>query len=173
MGGGAAGGPTSAEKAEEIKRKLKASFTVFELETKDKRGMCDEREVPTIVRSLGLNPSQEQLRDIITEVRGDDNATGYVDYARFEKVMLRVMTEQMNEYTRDTEEKLLRAFRAFDPEGKGYIDGEWLKNLCMTRGDAFRPEEATNMLGAAADEATGHIYYEDFVELLANDGRDI
>ena len=40
--------------------------------------MCDEREIPTIVRSLGLNPSQEQLRDIITELRGEDSLSGYV-----------------------------------------------------------------------------------------------
>lgn len=67
----------------------------------------------------------------------------------------------------------MRAFRAFDPEGKGYIDGDYLKNLLMTRGDSFRPKEAQEMLVAAAvDEATGHIYYEDFAALLANDGRE-
>jgi hypothetical protein len=46
------------------------------------------------VRSLGLNPTQEQLRDIITELRGEDSLSGYVEYERFEKVMLRVLTEQ-------------------------------------------------------------------------------
>ena len=34
----------------------------------------------------------------------------------------------------------MRAFRAFDPEDKGYIDGEYLKNMLMTRGDSFRPK---------------------------------
>ena len=75
------------------------------------------------------------------------------------------------EYTRDSEEKIMRAFRAFDPEGKGYIDGEYLKNLLMTRGDSFRPKEAQEMLAVAVDEGTGHIYYEDFAKLLAEDGR--
>jgi Ca2+-binding EF-hand superfamily protein len=65
----------------------------------------------------------------------------------------------------------MRAFRAFDPEGKGYIDGEYLKNMLMTRGDAFRPKEAQEMLAAVEEEASGHIYYEDFAALLANDGR--
>jgi hypothetical protein len=64
------------------------------LQTKDKRGQCDEREIPTIVRSLGLNPTQEQLRDIITELRGEDSMSGYVEYERFEKTMMRVLTEQ-------------------------------------------------------------------------------
>lgn len=46
------------------------------------------------MRSLGLNPTQEQLRDIITELRGEESLSGYVDYERFEKVMMRVLTEQ-------------------------------------------------------------------------------
>lgn len=75
------------------------------------------------------------------------------------------------EYTRDNEEKIMRAFRAFDPEGKGYIEGEYLKNILMTRGDSFRPKEAQEMLAAAVEESSGRIYYEDFAALLANDGR--
>jgi hypothetical protein len=31
-------------------------------------------------------------------------------------------------------------------QNKGYIDGEFLKNTLMTRGDAFRPEEVTELL---------------------------
>jgi len=96
--------PMSAEQLEQLealKKNVKSVFQLVELETKDKRGMCDEREIPTIVRSLGLNPSQEQLRDIITELRGEDSLSGYVEFERFEKVMMRVLTEQQNDFTRD------------------------------------------------------------------------
>jgi hypothetical protein len=31
-------------------------------QTKDKRGMVDEREIPTIIRSLGVNPTQVRCR---------------------------------------------------------------------------------------------------------------
>jgi hypothetical protein len=31
-------------------------------QTKDKRGMVDEREIPTIIRSLGVNPTQVRRR---------------------------------------------------------------------------------------------------------------
>ena len=124
------------------------------------------------MRSLGLNPTQEQLRDIITELRGEDSMSGFVEFERFEKVMMRVLTEQQNDFTRDSEDKILRAFRAFDPEGKGYIDGEYLKNLLLTRGDAFRPKEAQEMLAAAVEEQSGRVYYEVFAKLLAEDGRE-
>lgn len=85
------------EQHEKLKKEVKSVFQLVELQTKDRRGQCDEREIPTIVRSLGLNPTQEQLRDIITELRGEDSEesmSGYVEYERFEKVMMRVLTEQ-------------------------------------------------------------------------------
>mmetsp|Transcript_30648 Transcript_30648/g.97869 ORF Transcript_30648/g.97869 Transcript_30648/m.97869 type:complete len:123 (+) Transcript_30648:477-845(+) len=122
---------------------------------------------------MGLNPTQDQLRYFIEEVRGEDSTSGLVEYDRFEKVIVKALTDRKGEFLRDSETKLMRAFRAFDPENKGYIDGENLKNLLMTQGDAFRPEEATEMLSAAVDENTGYIYYEDFAGLLANDGRDL
>lgn len=79
---------------------------------------------------------------------------------------------RQDDYKRDNEEKIMRAFRAFDPEGKGFIDGEYLKNMLMARGDSFRPKEAQEMLAAAVEESSGRIYYEDFAALLANDGRE-
>lgn len=161
----------SFEQLETIKRRIKDSFGLFEIETKEKRGMVDEREIPTIIRSLGINPAQDQLRDLITEIRGEENTTGCVEFDRFEKVMVRILTDEANSYKRDNEEKILRAFRAFDPDNKGYIDGDFLKNLLMTKGDAFRPEEVTELLSVACDEVTGNIYYEDYAELLGSDGR--
>lgn len=59
---------------------------------------------------------QDQLRDLITEIRGEENTTGCVEYDRFEKVIIRVFTDDAVAYKRDTDEKILRAFRAFDPE---------------------------------------------------------
>ena len=42
-----------------------------------------------------------------------------VNYESFERVVERVLKAQPREYARDSEEKLLRAFRALDPAGNG------------------------------------------------------
>mmetsp|Transcript_30649 Transcript_30649/g.97876 ORF Transcript_30649/g.97876 Transcript_30649/m.97876 type:complete len:119 (+) Transcript_30649:477-833(+) len=76
---------------------------------------------------MGLNPTQDQLRYFIEEVRGEDSTSGLVEYDRFEKVIVKALTDRKGEFLRDSETKLMRAFRAFDPENKGYIDGENLK----------------------------------------------
>jgi len=126
-----------------------------------------------VVRSLGFNPTQAQLRGILQEVRDPDVDTGYVQYDRFEKCMLRIVTEKQMEFLRDNEDKLLRAFKAFDPDDKGFIDPDYLKDVLTSRGDAFREEEVKELMSAAIDSKTGNIFYEDFAEVLAADGRVI
>ena len=53
-----------------LKLRAKAAFSLVELQTKETRGKCDEREIPMLCRTLGLNPTQEQLLAIVEELRG-------------------------------------------------------------------------------------------------------
>ena len=48
--------------------------------------MCDVREVPTIVRHLGIFPTEIELRDMITEIE-DEESTVLIRFERFEKMM--------------------------------------------------------------------------------------
>ena len=78
---------------------------------------------------------------------GDDNASGMVEYERFDEVMVRTLLEHARDYRRDTEERVLRAFKAFDPDDKGYIEVEALRTLLTSRGDSFVQQEARGELG--------------------------
>ena len=48
-------------------KKIKKAFDVFDQQGNE---TCDAREVGSILRSLNIYPSQEQLANIIKEVRG-------------------------------------------------------------------------------------------------------
>ena len=50
------------------------------------------------------------------------------------------------ELIRDDYHKIMRAFRALDPEKKGYLDGEFLGNILSARGEAFSTQETAAML---------------------------
>ena len=175
-----------------LKLRVKDAFSLVELQTKETRGKCDEREVPMLCRTLGLNPTQEQLVAIVEELRGvtsvgaDDtgadtktsNTTGYVPYQRFEDVMLDLLTVRKLEFQRDNEQTIIRAFKSFDPNGDGFIDAAHLKNLLATQGNVFDETEVEAFLEAAVEptgddteKEIGKIYYEEFANLLANDGR--
>jgi hypothetical protein len=59
------------------------------------------REIGTIVRSLGLCPSEAELRELLLEVQSffathplkcdEEESTGYIKYARFEPALTRII----------------------------------------------------------------------------------
>ncbi|KAJ3300248.1 Dynein regulatory complex protein 8 [Borealophlyctis nickersoniae] len=101
------------------------------------------REVGTIIRSLNVYPSEDQLRGWIKEME-EDEPTGYVTYEKFFKVAMRVLTS--NTYARDDEEKLYRAFLALDAEKKGYLTPDELRGFMTGEGEPFTTEEIDEML---------------------------
>lgn len=149
-----------AARLEKIAKDIKEKFALFD---RDARGHCDVREIGTIVRALGACPSELELRDIITEVEEED-PTGFIRFEKFERTMTRVLME--NQYARDPEDKLLAAFKAIDTEGKGYVDGEKLRELLTSKGEKFSADEIEDMLAFAADAATGQVHYDDYITLL-------
>ena len=142
----------------EIFRSIKEGFALFDPE---KKGMCDVREIGTIVRHLGINPTEIELRDMITEIE-EEEPTGFIAFERFERMMQRIMLE--NQYPRDSEEKLLRAFRTLDPENKGYVEADKIRTLLTTHGERFSQEEIEDFLHFAVDAESGVLHYEGALE---------
>ena len=144
----------------EVYKAIKDGFALFD---PDGKGQCDVREIGTIVRHLGICPTEIELRDMITEIE-EEEPTGFINFDRFERMMSRVLLE--NQYPRDGEEKLLRAFRTLDPDNKGYVEAEKLRTLLTTHGERFSPEEIDDFLNFAVDAESGHLHYEDYVNLV-------
>ena len=70
-------------------------------------------------------------------------------------------------YPRDSEEKLLRAFRTLDPDNKGYVEAEKVRTLLTTHGERFSQEEIDDFLNFAVDADSGLLHYEDYVNACA------
>lgn len=67
---------------------LKEAFLVFD---KDGDGTISAKELETILKSLGQNPTEEELKEMIKEVDADNNGT--VDFSEF----LTMMAGQMKD----------------------------------------------------------------------------
>ncbi|KAK7248249.1 calmodulin [Aureococcus anophagefferens] len=65
------------------------------------------------MRSLGQNPTEAELADMINEVDADGNGT--IDFPEFLTMMARKMKDT------DSEEEILEAFKVFDKGGNGFI----------------------------------------------------
>jgi len=146
----------------ERKKRIKDAFKVFDEENND---IADVREVGTIMRSLGINPTEKELHGMLAQME-EDEPTGFVKYEKFEPVVLKCI--QDNEIPTDGEEDLIRAFKALDTEGKGYLTADELRELLTKNEEHFSNDEITEMLAFAVDAETGHCVYTDYSEKCAN-----
>ena len=89
----------------------KEAFQIFD---KHGEGVISSKELGTIMRSLGVNPSDEDLKEIIENFDNDKN-NNLIDFNSF----LIIMAKRKNDI--DKEEDLLEAFRVFDKENNGKI----------------------------------------------------
>nr|ACO09945.1 Calmodulin [Osmerus mordax] len=88
---------------EEQIAEFKEAFSLFD---KDGDGTITTKELGTVMRSLGQNPTEAELQDMINEVDADGNGT--IDFPEFLTMMARKMKDT------DSEEEIREAFRVFD-----------------------------------------------------------
>ena len=71
---------------EEQIAEFKEAFSLFD---KDGDGVITTKELGTVMRSLGQNPTEAELADMINEVDADGNGT--IDFPEFLSMMARKM----------------------------------------------------------------------------------
>ncbi|CAL8256419.1 unnamed protein product [Boreogadus saida] len=91
---------------EEQIAEFKEAFSLFD---KDGDGTITTKELGTVMHSLGQNPTEAELQDMINEVDAD----GTIDFPEFLTMMARKMKDT------DSEEEIREAFRVFDKSGSG------------------------------------------------------
>ena len=85
--GGYGDGDRKAARTLEVQKMIKDAFSLFD---KDSKGVCDVREVGTVVRHLGICPTEIELRDMITEIE-EEEPTGFIRFEKFERMMSRIL----------------------------------------------------------------------------------
>ena len=115
---------TSEQLTEEQISEFKEAFALFD---KDGDGTITTKELGTVMRSLGQNPTEAELQDMINEVDADGNGT--IDFPEFLTLMARKIKDT------DTEEELREAFKVFDRDGNQLISAADLRQILTTLGD--------------------------------------
>merc|ERR1711998_395163 len=145
-----------------LKERISKAFKVFDEENNN---IADVREVGTIMRSLGVNPTEKELHGMLAQME-EDEPTGFVKYEKFEPVVVKAIED--NEIPTDSEEDIIRAFRALDTDGKGYLTTEELRDLLTKNEEHFSADEISEMLAFAVDPETGNCNFTEYAEKVAN-----
>jgi calmodulin len=111
-----------------------------------------------ISRSLGQNPTEAELQDMINEVDADGNGT--IDFPEFLTMMARKMKDT------DSEEEIKEAFKVFDKDGNGFISAAELRHVMTNLGEKLTDEEVDEMIREADIDGDGQINYEEFVKMM-------
>ncbi|XP_076057376.1 calmodulin-alpha isoform X2 [Oratosquilla oratoria] len=135
---------------EEQIAEFKEAFSLFD---KDGDGTITTKELGTVMRSLGQNPTEAELQDMINEVDADGNGT--IDFPEFLTMMARKMKDT------DSEEEIREAFRVFDKDGNGFISAAELRHVMTNLGEKLTDEEVDEMIREADIDGDGQVNYED------------
>ncbi|PKC60368.1 calmodulin [Rhizophagus irregularis] len=128
--------------SEEQIAEFKEAFSLFD---KDNDGTITTKELGTVMRSLGQNPTEAELQDMINEVDADGNGT--IDFPEFLTMMA-------------------QAFKVFDKDGNGFISAAELRHVMTNLGEKLTDEEVDEMIREADVDGDGQINYEEFVKMM-------
>ena len=159
-------------------------------------GTITTKELGTVMRSLGQNPTEAELMDMIQEVGFAFHNWSLLTtcvYKHLERVFLTFFfcrrfcvifvqidadgsgTIDFPEFLTmmarkmkdtDSEEEILEAFKVFDKDGNGFISAAELRHIMTNLGEKLTDEEVDEMIREADIDGDGQINYEEFVKMM-------
>uniref|UniRef100_A0A674N7T9 Troponin C, skeletal muscle n=1 Tax=Takifugu rubripes TaxID=31033 RepID=A0A674N7T9_TAKRU len=142
---------------EEMIAEFKAAFDMFDT---DGGGDISTKELGTVMRMLGQNPSREELDAIIEEV--DEDGSGTIDFEEFLVMMVQQLKEDQ---AGKSEDELSECFRIFDKNGDGFVDREEFGAILHLTGEQVTEEDIDEMFGESDTNKDGKIDFDGKSEL--------
>eukprot|EP00461_Guttulinopsis_vulgaris_P001510 UN01510 len=135
---------------------FKEAFSLFD---RDNDGSITAKELGTVMRSLGQNPTDSELQDIIAEFDADGNGT--IDFTEFLTMMEKKLRQAETE-----DDEIREAFRVFDKNGDGFISAAELRHVMTNLGEKLTQDEVDEMIREADLDNDGQIDWNEFVRMM-------
>ncbi|VUZ41943.1 unnamed protein product [Hymenolepis diminuta] len=145
-----------------INDKIFKAFVIFDQEGNK---TVNDKDIGTILRSLGLCPTETELTDLINQLENNP-PNGIVSYERLLPVVRDILLS--GKFGILPKEEIIRAFQVFDPKKTGFVDQEVLREHLLIKGESFTLEEVNEMLFCATDPSKNKIDYHEYAARLAD-----
>ena len=131
----------------------------FNMIDQNRDGFIDKEDLHDMLASLGKDPTEEYLEEMMRCSPGPINFT----------MFLTMFGEKLN--GTDPEDVIKNAFACFDLENTGYINEDRLRELLTTMGDRFTDEEVDDMYMGAPIK-NGNFDYNAFTRILKHGTKE-
>lgn len=138
-------------------QEFKEAFNMIDA---NKDQMIDQSDLAEIYASLGKNPTDRELDEMIKMAPGPINFTMFLTMFG-EKLM-----------GTDPEDVIKNAFQCFDDNGDGKINDEYLRELLTTMGDRFTDDQVDQLFHDAPISNNGDFNYVEFTKQLKHGKKD-
>jgi len=120
-------------------------------------GMVPSKQVGEVLRALGTNPTEAEVRKLVQSQKNDDR----ISFEEFLPIFQTVSSKKIT----DTADDFVEGLRHFDKDGNGYISSAELRHMLTSLGEKMTEEEAEVLIHGQED-STGNINYEEFVKMV-------
>ena len=114
-------------------KEIKAKFAIFDA---DDSGQINAAELATVLRAVGLNPTEHHVQELLEEYDADDS--GALSFAEF----ARLYVEEL-ESVEEADRLFKNAFQFFDKDGNGEISLVEFRTVLTQLGDPMDDDEVS------------------------------
>uniref|UniRef100_A0A8C5KWR3 EF-hand domain-containing protein n=2 Tax=Jaculus jaculus TaxID=51337 RepID=A0A8C5KWR3_JACJA len=132
----------------------------FNMIDQHRDGFIDKEDLHDTLASLGKNPSDAYLDDMMNEAPGPINFT----------MFLTLFGEKLN--GTDPGDVIHNAFACFDEEATDTIQEDYLRELLTTMGDCFTDEEVDELYREGPIDKKGNFNDIEFTRILKHGAKD-
>lgn len=131
---------------------------------KDGGGSIDHGELKDLMVSVGQNPTDQEISDMVNIA--DADGSGTMDFAEFVTLMAHHMSG-----SEDTVESLTEAFKVFDASGDGSISPGELKQLLINVGEPVNDDDVDSIIKEVDVDGDGEVSFDEFARLILSNQK--
>jgi len=135
---------------------IEECFALFDAK---KQGYLEKEQLGTVLRALGKNPNEKELKEILAEVGNEK-----LDVNKVKNIY---KTKRLRGPS-DQDKEMRDAFKALDKESNGKVQEAELRQILGNLGDALSSQEVNALMREVKVDSNGGIDYNDFVSMLVN-----